>query len=457
MKLLPMFVLAPLVGCVEAEAPAPADPTPEAPGDPEAPEPPDLPDAPECQSDAECPSDETCWVNPVALWSRCVPRCETDADCDGDQLCRTMYDARACVDPQAGEDPLPIPVDEDDGLPVAPITIECIGPVDNQVVDLPFSLDADTTSAMVVPFTADGGPMAPIALTVPDGRTFDLRLSGNSFLGVTAGLIGFTSPLFLPQSPVAEVLVQEGDYTFTVAAITEDLCSFVVTERADAGRALDLNLYYVGIDGIDAASAPTDPDVQQTIGALEAIYGEAGVSIGEVRHFDVDAAVADAFSIIDDVNTQPAELVSTSLPPGADDEDLLSVNVFFVAEMADGNVIGISQGIPGPIGLHGTPGSGVVLTAEFLGSRGGNQLTGQILAHELGHWLGLFHTSEIAGGFFDPIADTAQCDNIAQLVQNGTFDQCPDFLNLMFPFANGAANALTADQGSVLLANPVTR
>lgn len=447
MKLpLPILALVPLVACGDGSE-----------GSPEGVLDVDDIAPPACVSDADCDDGDTCWVNPVALWSRCVPACETDADCDGNQRCRTMYEARACVDPLAGEDVPLVPVDDDDGLPIAPLGVECIGPVDNATVDVTFTLDVATTSAMIVPFNADGGPMAPLTLTVPDGRTFDLRAPGNSFLATSAGILGFTAPLFLPQSPLADVLVQPGEYTYTVAALTDDFCSYVVTETAPAAQALDLNIYYVGIQGLDAASAPADPALQEAITTLDAIYAEAGIALGEIRHFDVAPEVADEFAIIEDVTTEPDLLVATSVPPGSTDDELLSVNVFFVADMDDGGVVGISQGIPGPIGLHGTPGSGVVLTAEFLGGSAGNQLTGQILAHELGHWLGLFHTSEIAGGFFDPIEDTERCEDIAELVESSTFNQCPDFLNLMFPFANPAAGNLTTDQASVLGANPVTR
>ncbi|MEO0605268.1 MAG: hypothetical protein AAF211_27815 [Myxococcota bacterium] len=453
-SLLPLTLMAALVGCDVFDGRE--DPDPEPPIVDEVPEVPPV-SPPQCQSDADCDDGETCWVNPAALWSRCVPACEVDADCDDGQLCRTMFDARACVDPQDDEEPLPPPVDVEDGLPIAPTGITCFGPVNNEILEIPFSLGADTTSAMVVPFTADGGPMAAIALTVPDGRTFDLQAPGNNLLAVTASLIGTTAPLFLPQFPAAEELVQPGDYIFSVAAITEDLCAYVVPETSEAEPVLDLNVYYVGIEGLDAASAPDDPGLQAALDVLESTFAGADIEIGVVRHFDADPDVADEFATIVDVDAQPGPLVSTSEPPGADDDALLSVNVFLVAEFDDGGVIGISQGIPGPIGLHGAAGSGVVMTAEFLDFIGGPELTGQILAHELGHWLGLFHSTEIAGGVFDPLADTPPCLDIAEFVANGTADQCPDFLNLMFPFANPAATTVTPEQAGVLLANPVTR
>jgi hypothetical protein len=39
----------------------------------------------------------------------------------------------------------------------------------------------------------------------------------------------------------------------------------------------------------------------------------------------------------------------------------------------------------------------------------GADVVAYIAAHETGHFLGLFHTTESSGDYFDPIADTAKC------------------------------------------------
>lgn len=49
-------------------------------------------------------------------------------------------------------------------------------------------------------------------------------------------------------------------------------------------------------------------------------------------------------------------------------------------------------------------------------------------AKTAGHFAGLFHTSEFAPGYGDPLSDTPQCDDPATLLQ-----ACPDFGNAMFP------------------------
>ncbi|MCA9542262.1 MAG: hypothetical protein KC620_25370, partial [Myxococcales bacterium] len=73
-------------------------------------------------------------------------------------------------------------------------------------------------------------------------------------------------------------------------------------------------------------------------------------------------------------------------------------------------------------------------------------------AHEVGHYLGLFHTTETNQRSFDPLPDTQNCANVRNFPEG-----CPDGNNLMFPLAGADNSQLTEDQVSVVLANPLTK
>ena len=114
-----------------------------------------------------------------------------------------------------------------------------------------------------------------------------------------------------------------------------------------------------------------------------------------------------------------------------------------------------------------------------IGTCGADQVA-FIAAHEAGHFLGLFHTTEADGRYFDPITDTLKCP-CTQCASSTDKPNCPTggtdanpvFLratqcvspgigcgggsNLMFWQLNAAASEgfLTAQQGAVMRLNPV--
>jgi hypothetical protein len=118
-----------------------------------------------------------------------------------------------------------------------------------------------------------------------------------------------------------------------------------------------------------------------------------------------------------------------------------------------GGVLGVSAGIPGAAGVHGSPGTGLVFSADNLRGAGGATLVGQVLAHEFGHFIGLFHTTESQGGGTDQLDDTPVCD-----IRNTSLQNCPDASNLMFPTAL-FRNFLEVSDGQILIAraNPLTK
>jgi hypothetical protein len=101
------------------------------------------------------------------------------------------------------------------------------------------------------------------------------------------------------------------------------------------------------------------------------------------------------------------------------------------------------------------------------------------MAHEVGHYLGLFHTTEQCGsnatqceGFsipiaafnVDPIPDTPECPTSFDADRNGqvTADEClaADGLNLMFwtqPSPPQVRDRMTAGQVFVLQRNPLVQ
>ena len=89
-----------------------------------------------------------------------------------------------------------------------------------------------------------------------------------------------------------------------------------------------------------------------------------------------------------------------------------TVNLFFIEDYSGSwsGILGNAAGIPGSMGIANSW-NGVLnsLSAHAFGTTLDSQLLGETAAHEMGHQLGLFHTTESGGTVFDIISDTAEC------------------------------------------------
>ena len=90
-----------------------------------------------------------------------------------------------------------------------------------------------------------------------------------------------------------------------------------------------------------------------------------------------------------------------------------AVNLFFIEDYSGDDwsgILGNAAGIPGSMGIANAW-NGVLnsLYTHATGATLNPQLLGETAAHEMGHQLGLFHTTESGGTVFDIISDTAEC------------------------------------------------
>jgi len=391
---------------------------------------------------------------------RCMRSCDTADDCREGYSCVLGRTGRTrCTPSQAGSDvpdvPNPEPVVPDAG----PFALTCVDvEAAGGTAVIPFTIPEGTTAWMFGAYTDDRYIVSPTSLTTP-ATTLSLRSGESSLLSVTSALLGSIIAIQMPQFPSLQPFVVAGDHTLTVETSSDELCWYLVTESSPAAPTgparLDLNVYLVGVDELTAATAPASTELQYVFDLVDGIFEQAGVQLGLIRYFDVSEEIADRYAIIRDYD-DAQDLALTSVVPGTGNaNEALSLNVFITNSFnfrgAEG-VIGISMGIPGTAGLHGTIASGVAMTSRYLfASDGDRTIASVLLAHELGHYLGLFHTTEVSGGASDPLTDTPNC------IGSAFPDACPDRTNLMFPLAYGTNRSLSAQQGATLISNPLTR
>ncbi len=252
-------------------------------------------------------------------------------------------------------------------------------------------------------------------------------------------------------------------------------------------------LYLVG-GSATAATAVSDPALARMVQTLGQIYAGAGLCLGSVTAFDVPSWARTKYGSglgVDD--TSPcSDLDQMFTLSGAGKQlNLFLVNDLVANHQNGATVVGVDGTIPGPSTVGGTINSGAAVSSADLSTSGCGSTTdyrhcgadevAYIAAHEGGHWMGLYHTTEQTGDGFDPIADTPTCEctkcaptaDQANCAASNPKASSPTTMstawctasstcgggdNLMFWILGAASQGtLTPDQGQAVRANPLVR
>jgi hypothetical protein len=207
---------------------------------------------------------------------------------------------------------------------------------------------------------------------------------------------------------------------------TYDMSVVVSPGPLPSPGSLALDVYLVtGL--VDAGTAVTNPGIAHFASRFADFYAQAGICVSSITFHDVPAWAHNKYDSLS-VGYQ-----DVALNPCSDYHQLFtlaesnrSVPLFFVDDLVNGNapagdfIIGQDGAIPAPPTFNGTVAGGAVVLAVDLASTSGcgtrfnprncgPDLVAAISAHETGHFLGLLHTTEDTGDFFDPLIDTPAC------------------------------------------------
>jgi hypothetical protein len=408
-----------------------------------------------------CDAGERCESGLCALAGVCLAPCRESGDCARGQVCQPVQAriAGGLVPLMACTRGAAFPGD---------VELLRSGPVDPLVPDQISTVSSPASAPQALLFLRVACDVSPLVVSLHSRESgqalFELEgvLNGERPLNpvFTAGN-GALVPVLVPNNP--GVTPSARGYDIGVSTADATGAELLVAARDGNGTTLDLNLFYVGGGATEQAGGfhPGAAGAAKVVSELGMRLEELGIELGALREYDVQGVTRAALSVLklEEIRDDDGNLIDQrlrgleqlfELSAGVDDT---GVNVFFVSDM--GPVLGISGGVPGALGIHGTSASGVAVALDVAGL----ERAPQVLAHELAHQLGLFHTSEQSGVVLEPLADTPECRPDRDLDGDGRVEvsECQGLGvdNLMF--WAGLGRAVSAQQKAVLRASLVLR
>ena len=292
------------------------------------------------------------------------------------------------------------------------VTVEELGSFTTDadgLVDVPWTAPEEVVSTQVFcgPYGYGDNLATADRIDAPSGEIFNYADEYG-----TAQRVGTHSdmlPVLVPVSP--KLPAEVGTYTLGMYMAVESLpatvnCSAInrTGEVADANT-INIDLVFVGVDGIadgfNATSGEGSDVLQGVLAGLGDLWGGLGYTVGTVRYMDFDGTVEDYTTI--EGEEEFGDLLRTAENGG-------QVTFFFVQDidLGDGaSILGLAGGPPGIASVGGTSKSGVVVNVANVAAA--PEQISLIMAHEGGHFVGLFHPTEKDGERFDPLDDTAEC------------------------------------------------
>jgi len=262
-----------------------------------------------------------------------------------------------------------------------------------------FVVPADGISFLLSIFLGSNSSIKFYSLTDPDGTDILSASSTPNLYNEASGRLGSSgyANVLVPQSP--SFSAKAGTWTFK--ADTNDRVSIALrTGSTPSAATIAIQPYITGTNW--SAS-----DISVALIIMKRIYSKNGITLTVKSTITISdtqyATVSKTFT-----NSTTSALVSQGVREG--------VNLFFIEDYSDSESLGNAAGIPGSMGIANSW-NGVLISLaahDVSGAMLDAQLLGETAAHEMGHQLGLFHTTESGGTQFDILSDTLECQKSTQ-------------------------------------------
>jgi hypothetical protein len=339
---------------------------------------------------------------------------------------------------------------------------------DSGVVDIRFELPRDARAFVLTARSSVPAYTVLMGLVGPEGDIlFDVRdPEAGSFVPTSAENLADALPLSVLYPSARGQPMVPGAYAARLgfrAAHESDVpfnATFdVVWQRSQAPEHMAVNVWLAPGAAYDAATLITDPLWVESFAALRTIFANADIVLDPLQAFDLGAPDED-LAVADDV-------VLTALLLALEEEPSGGLDVVLVDRIeAEGRTVrGKTTGIPGPPAHPELARRGAVLLSLDALPASATRIA-EALAHEMAHYLGLRHTTEMDGSRHDPIADTPECPFELASYQSATgavllsAEDCAahDGTNLLFampPLDDAEQQGLSSEQAEIMRGHPL--
>jgi len=334
------------------------------------------------------------------------------------------------------------------------VTAQCTTWIPEQVIDfgtvplsggqtgwLEFEMPPDGISFSIEAIGPSTAQPGLLGLEGPGGKIYENATSTGAFVWMPGFEGVFCSTL--PNSDRSDVQLVPGGGTyrfrlFMFIGSASSLDVRVIVESRPSGIVssgeLPLNVFLA--PGLNITDPEGDQRLQDILARADEIFAQSGLSLGDIDYYQLtDATYNDVTEFEFPLLLQESAVATER-----------RVNLFFVQTAFGGGTLGVAGSLPGPA-ANGTRVSGVMADFDYSSAAA----AGHIAAHEIGHYLGLFHTTE-SDGSHDIIDDTVECP------ASGTSSACPtvgnDYL-MHWQYFSSTLPVITAGQTRVILGHPL--